>query len=371
MADSAPMMVWLSGPDGGRTYVNQRWLDFTGRELDHELSESWMANIHHDDQPDVARTLSAALAEERPFTVEYRLERRDREYRWVLDHGVPRRSDDGALLGYVGSAVDVTQLRAAQRALLETDLLRSAIFGALHGHVAALDKSGRIIAVNHAWSRFAVENGGNPIRVSIGASYLDVCQDAARAGDRDAGRILEALRTVLAARRHAGPMLVQKALYPEGETVCHNIVLHPPGGIVGGDRLDITLDLQPLAHAVITTPGATRFYRSAGAAGIQHVQGTLGHGARLEWLPLESIAHSGCIAHNHAQFLLANDAEMIGWDVLALGLPAAGEAFSTGRFEQHLELPGATSAGPGVLGIRPPPTGTTCPSTESCRLPVR
>jgi PAS domain S-box-containing protein len=198
MADSAPMMVWLSGPDGGRTYVNQRWLDFTGRALDHELSESWMACVHHDDQPDLARTLAAALAEERPFTVEYRLERRDREYRWVLDHGVPRRADDGALLGYVGSAVDVTQLRAAQRALLETDLLRSAIFGALHGHVAALDKHGRIIAVNHAWGRFALENGGNPVRVSIGASYLDVCRDAASAGDRDAGRILAALRTVLA-----------------------------------------------------------------------------------------------------------------------------------------------------------------------------
>ena len=198
MADSAPMMVWLSGRDGGRTYVNQRWLDFTGRGLNHELGENWMADVHEDDRAELARTLAGALAEGRPFTVEYRLRRQDREYRWVLDHGVPRRSDDGDLLGYVGSAVDVTQLRAAQRALLETDLLRSAIFGALHGHVAALDKRGRIIAVNHAWSRFAVEHGGNPIRVSIGASYLDVCQDAARAGDRDAGRILVALRTVLA-----------------------------------------------------------------------------------------------------------------------------------------------------------------------------
>ena len=198
MADSAPMMVWLSGPDGQRTYVNQRWLDFTGRGLDHELGGSWVANVHHDDQPDLARTLAAALTEEQPFTVEYRLQRRDQEYRWVLDHGVPRRSDDGALLGYVGTAVDVTQLRAAQRALLETDLLRSAIFGALHGHVAALDKSGRIIAVNHAWGRFALENGGNPVRVSIGASYLDVCRDAASAGDRDASRILGSLRTVLA-----------------------------------------------------------------------------------------------------------------------------------------------------------------------------
>jgi urease accessory protein len=139
---------------------------------------------------------------------------------------------------------------------------------------------------------------------------------------------------------HVGPLRVLKTLYPEGDGIAHQVLVHPPGGIVGGDRLDITLHLQPLAHAVITTPGATRFYRSAGAAGVQHVQGTLGHGARLEWLPLESIAHSGCIAQNHAKFQLANDAEMIGWDVLALGLPAADEAFSAGRFEQHLELPG-------------------------------
>jgi hypothetical protein len=198
MADSAPVMVWLSGPDGRRTYVNQRWLDFTGRALDHELGESWMESVQPDDQPDLVRTLAASLVDERPFTVEYRLQRRDREYRWVLDHGVPRRSDDGGLLGYVGSAVDVTQLRAAQRALLETDLLRSAIFGALHGQVAALDKRGRIIAVNQAWGRFAVGNGSNPIRASIGANYLDVCRDAANAGDRETGRILEALRTVLA-----------------------------------------------------------------------------------------------------------------------------------------------------------------------------
>ena len=139
---------------------------------------------------------------------------------------------------------------------------------------------------------------------------------------------------------HQGPLRVLKTLYPEGDGIAHQVLVHPPGGIVGGDRLDITLKLQPLAHAVLTTPGATRFYRSAGGTGAQHVHATLGNGARLEWLPLESIAHSGCIAQNHAQFELAGDAQMIGWDLLALGLPAAGEAFTAGRYSQHLELPG-------------------------------
>ncbi len=198
MADSTPVMVWLSGPDGKRTYVNQRWLDFTGRALDQELGDSWITRVHPEDQAAVGSTLAMALGEGRPFTAEYRLARRDGQYRWLLDHGAPRRADDGVLLGYVGSAVDVTQLRAAQQALLETDLLRSAIFGSLYGHVAALDKHGRIIAVNQAWLRFAVENGGDPARVSIGANYIDVCRDAVETGDPDAPRVLEAVCTVLA-----------------------------------------------------------------------------------------------------------------------------------------------------------------------------
>jgi urease accessory protein len=139
---------------------------------------------------------------------------------------------------------------------------------------------------------------------------------------------------------HVGPLRVLKTLYPEGDAIAHQVVVHPPGGIVGGDRLEIALDLQPRSHAVFTTPGATRFYRSAGGTAAQCVRATLGGAARLEWLPLESIAHSGCIAENHAEFNLAADAEMIGWDLLALGLPASGEAFAAGRFTQHLELPG-------------------------------
>ncbi|HEU5297225.1 MAG TPA: urease accessory protein UreD [Burkholderiaceae bacterium] len=139
---------------------------------------------------------------------------------------------------------------------------------------------------------------------------------------------------------HEGPLRVLKTLYPEGPAIAHQVLVHPPGGIVGGDRLEIALDLQPRVHALVTTPGATRFYRSAGDLAEQHVRATLGTAARLEWLPLEAIAHSGCLAASHARFELTADAEMIGWDLLALGLPAAGEAFSAGRFTQQLELPG-------------------------------
>jgi urease accessory protein len=140
--------------------------------------------------------------------------------------------------------------------------------------------------------------------------------------------------------QHEGPLRVLKTLYPEGDAIAHQVIVHPPGGIVGGDRLDIRAELQAGTHAVLTTPGATRFYRSDGRDAAQHLQARVGEHARLEWLPLETIVHSGCLAENRATFELAAGAEMIGWDALALGLPAAGEAFAHGRFTQHVELPG-------------------------------
>jgi len=140
--------------------------------------------------------------------------------------------------------------------------------------------------------------------------------------------------------QHEGPLRVLKTLYPEGDAIAHQVIVHPPGGIVGGDRLDVALSLEAGAHAVLTTPGATRFYRSDGREAAQHVHAEIADGARLEWLPLETIAHSGCLAENRATFALAPSAEMIGWDIVALGLPAADDAFAAGRFMQHVELAG-------------------------------
>jgi urease accessory protein len=146
-------------------------------------------------------------------------------------------------------------------------------------------------------------------------------------------------RTVLH-DRHDGPLRVLASLYPETPAICHNVLVHPPGGLVGGDVLDMAVALAPGAHALVTTPGATRFYRSTGATATQRLRATLAEGARLEWLPLETIAYSGCLGENLMRFELAPGAEMIGWDVLALGLPAADLAFSRGRFTQCVELPG-------------------------------
>jgi len=140
--------------------------------------------------------------------------------------------------------------------------------------------------------------------------------------------------------RHEGPLRVLQSLYPEGPAICHHVVVHPPGGVVAGDELRLHALLAEGSHALITTPGATRFYRSEGALARQQVRLELARGARLEWLPMEAIAYSGCEASSEVRMELAPGAQMIGWDLLALGLPAARQPFVAGSFRQHLELPG-------------------------------
>lgn len=140
--------------------------------------------------------------------------------------------------------------------------------------------------------------------------------------------------------RHEGPLRVLQRLYPEGPGICHHVIVHPPGGIVGGDVLAVDATLAEGTHAVLTTPGATRFYRSEGAPSLQRARLSLAPGARLEWLLLENIAYRGCDAENRLALELAPGAEAMGWDVLALGLPAAGEPFDRGRFVQELAWPG-------------------------------
>ena len=139
---------------------------------------------------------------------------------------------------------------------------------------------------------------------------------------------------------HEGPLRVLQSLYPEGDAVCHNVLVHPPSGLVGGDVLDIHVALEPNTHALITTPGATRFYRSEKGLATQQLNAQIGEGARLEWLPLETIAYNGCMGLNQAVFKLAPTAELMAWDITALGLPNANLPFEQGQLQQHLEIEG-------------------------------
>ncbi|MDM0112845.1 urease accessory protein UreD [Variovorax sp. J22R133] len=139
---------------------------------------------------------------------------------------------------------------------------------------------------------------------------------------------------------HSGPLRILQSLYPEGDAVCHNVMIHPPGGLVGGDTLDIGISAESGSHGLVTTPGATRFYRSEGEAAVQRTRIALAPGARVEWLPLEAICYSGCRAENRLRIEAAPGAELIGWDVSALGLPHANQPFERGSLLQHIEVPG-------------------------------
>lgn len=140
--------------------------------------------------------------------------------------------------------------------------------------------------------------------------------------------------------RHDGPLRLLKTLYPESPRIAHAVLVHPPGGLVGGDRLDIQLDVQAGAHLLVTTPAATRFYRSNAGEAAQVVHAQVGEGARLEWLPQETLAYPDCIARNEVKLSLAPGASLFATEVLGLGLPAAGQPFDSGRLLQHLEVTG-------------------------------
>lgn len=152
------------------------------------------------------------------------------------------------------------------------------------------------------------------------------------------GFTVRATRTVLTHRRHDGPLQVQRPFYPPGDRACHVYVLHPPGGVVGGDALTIQVEVGRGAHALLTTPAAGKLYRSDGPCAQLSQELRVAGGAWLEWLPQETIAFDGARAASATRVELAGSAGFIGWEILCLGRLAAGERFTHGAFTQRFEI---------------------------------
>jgi urease accessory protein len=145
-------------------------------------------------------------------------------------------------------------------------------------------------------------------------------------------------RTELVERRHFGPLRVQRPFHPEPSGACHVYVLHPPGGVVGGDQLALDVAVDSGAHALLTTPAATKLYRSAGPRARVAQALRVASSARLEWLPHENIAFSAAHAELTTRVELAAGARFLGWEMLCLGRPASGESFERGDVAQRIEI---------------------------------
>jgi len=145
-------------------------------------------------------------------------------------------------------------------------------------------------------------------------------------------------RTVIARRSHSGPLQVQRAFYPETDGGCHVYVLHPPGGIVGGDALSIEVDVEADAKCLVTTPGASKIYRSGGRIASIRQQLTVASGGRLEWMPQETIAFEGSHSTTLTEVQLQPGADFSGWDIVCLGRRAANESFGAGIYRQGFRI---------------------------------
>lgn len=176
----------------------------------------------------------------------------------------------------------------------------------------------------------------------------------------------QAGRTSLVRAHHHGPLRIQKALYPEGPRSAELMIIHPPGGVAGGDQLKLDLSLDSQAQALVTTPGAAKWYRSNGAQAGQTIHLKLAADSVLEWLPQESIYFSGTDMVQRLRLDCAASARACAWDITVLGRRASGERFDRGVLRQHLELyrdgellwaeraviRGADPLGPALVGWR-------------------
>lgn len=178
IADAAPGMLWMSGLDKGCTFLSKGWLEYTGRPLNAELGNGWVESVHPEDLPACLKTYAASFDQQEPFRMEYRLRRHDAEYGWVLDEGVPRYSDDGAFLGYVGMTLDITDRKKVDAALKQSEKRFREVVESQPDMVCRFLPDATLTLVNEAYCRFF----GKRREQLIGRSMLELIPEEQHAG---------------------------------------------------------------------------------------------------------------------------------------------------------------------------------------------
>jgi PAS domain S-box-containing protein len=201
LADFAPVMIWTARADGLSSWFNKPWLTFTGRSLEEEIGDhdGWMDGLHPDDKNRFVDIYTTSFNARIEFEIEYRLRRHDGQYRWIMDHGMPRYDENGNFIGYVGSCIDIHDRRRVENEILRTQALTYAILSSLTAHIAVIDHDGKIIAVNNAWNTFALENGDTSVlaRTGAGENYLTVLQNSNPELLDEASKVYRGIRSVL------------------------------------------------------------------------------------------------------------------------------------------------------------------------------
>jgi two-component system sensor kinase FixL len=256
--DSVPMLVSVSDSEKRGVYFNTQWRSFTGHSLGELLGEGWINDVHPEDRRHCIDVFERAFNAREKFSLEYRLRKHDGQYHYVLDAGAPEFSDDGRLLGYVSTAIDVTGQKLIQTGARHGEMPYGAVLDATIGNVAVIDCAGRIIAVNEGWLQYARQHDARLRAVSIGVNYLEVCQRAQNV-ETDAAIALSGIAGVL-----EGSLPVFSLEYNcpgQPENRWFEMIVHPLRRVEGGaiiTHLDITSRreaemqaqslLQELAH---------------------------------------------------------------------------------------------------------------------------